>query len=232
MEASIEKAQPSQPHSKDGTAGKKTDLTKIQVPSCSTTCSRGISYSNATKNCCQTQHTEIEPIHKVIVNENKSEILNQMEVKKLPAAEKLIGYILKTYPLLSRDEAYNYMIKVRNQNGGKLSDLRIPTIIQRIGELIPRKGEIKSSPLRGASKHQQVVSVHKGSSSINLPDECSICFEDMKNNLHGPVTVLEPCGHSFHTVCIKQWFIEKRDCPFCRNFTLLKDDYPKLRLIA
>lgn len=228
-EVYIQRPQLSQPHLKDGTAVKKTELTGIPVPSCSTTCSRGISYSNATKTCCQTQYTEIEPIHKAIVNEeNKSEILNQMEVKKLPAAEKLVGYILKTYPLLSRDEAYNYIIKVRNQNGGKLSNLGKSTIIRRIGELIPRKDGINSSPLRAASKHQ-VLSVHKSSSSGNLPDECSICFEDMKNNLHGSVTMLEPCGHTFHTVCIKQWFIEKRDCPFCRNFTLLKDDYPKLR---
>jgi hypothetical protein len=42
------------------------------------------------------------------------------------------------------------------------------------------------------------------------------------------VTALEPCGHKFHTSCIRTWLKEKSDCPFCRNFATLRDDYPDL----
>ncbi len=68
-------------------------------------------------------------------------------------------------------------------------------------------------------------------------NECSICLDTMwalrgeQNEgdevVSGGITRLG-CRHAFHTDCIKNWLREKRDCPLCRNLTLLKDEYPAL----
>ena len=44
-------------------------------------------------------------------------------------------------------------------------------------------------------------------------NECSICFEPMKKN----ITIALPCGHIFHTKCIKQALIYNNKCPNCRR---------------
>jgi hypothetical protein len=55
---------------------------------------------------------------------------------------------------------------------------------------------------------------------INLPKcdadcECTICLsDDNTNNDMGKL----PCGHTFHTNCITQWFMKnKTTCPNCRT---------------
>lgn len=44
--------------------------------------------------------------------------------------------------------------------------------------------------------------------------ECSICLEDMVNNIEAL-----PCGHLFHVKCIRLWLKHQRVCPIC-TFTL------------
>ena len=39
---------------------------------------------------------------------------------------------------------------------------------------------------------------------------CSICLEDLKNNL-----IITPCKHQFHLNCLKKWI--KNSCPLCRR---------------
>ena len=42
--------------------------------------------------------------------------------------------------------------------------------------------------------------------------ECSICFEDIKNERE----VLN-CNHVFHEKCIEKWFSINHHCPLCRR---------------
>ena len=43
--------------------------------------------------------------------------------------------------------------------------------------------------------------------------ECSICLETIEAD-----QVLEtPCGHHFHEVCLRQWFLQSNYCPLCRQ---------------
>jgi len=44
--------------------------------------------------------------------------------------------------------------------------------------------------------------------------ECQICMDDIV--LESEVYDI-PCGHYFHTTCLKKWRIEKNTCPSCRN---------------
>ena len=56
-------------------------------------------------------------------------------------------------------------------------------------------------------------------------EDCAICLCSMEE---GKVLTLEACSHKFHEDCIKDWLAEKRDCPMCRKFTLLNEEYPRL----
>ncbi|KJK44031.1 hypothetical protein UK23_31000 [Lentzea aerocolonigenes] len=53
--------------------------------------------------------------------------------------------------------------------------------------------------------------------------ECSPCCTPLMLELRTPVSVLQKCGHAFHTTCIAEWFVKaSRDqvpwtCPNCRR---------------
>jgi len=49
--------------------------------------------------------------------------------------------------------------------------------------------------------------------TIKETNECPICFEPMKKN----ITIALPCGHIFHTKCIKQALLYNNKCPNCRR---------------
>jgi len=67
------------------------------------------------------------------------------------------------------------------------------------------------SSFRG-SRSRRVVKLLKETIKANN-NECSICFEPMKKN----ITIALPCGHIFHTKCIKQALIYNNKCPNCRR---------------
>ena len=48
-------------------------------------------------------------------------------------------------------------------------------------------------------------------------DECHICLMEYNNNKNGTekVTTL-PCGHYFHSKCLKEWSEKSKTCPMCR----------------
>ena len=50
-------------------------------------------------------------------------------------------------------------------------------------------------------------------------DNCSICFDSLKEKLQIRTT----CNHVFHLHCICVWLMNKSSCPLCRNFTNAKD---------
>ena len=46
--------------------------------------------------------------------------------------------------------------------------------------------------------------------------QCSTCLEPITANCDSSVT---PCGHAFHTECIKEWLNHQSNCPQCRKET-------------
>ena len=49
---------------------------------------------------------------------------------------------------------------------------------------------------------------------------CSTCLEPITANCDSSTT---PCGHVFHTDCIKNWLNRKSNCPKCRKETRIND---------
>ena len=66
------------------------------------------------------------------------------------------------------------------------------------------------SGFRG-SRSRRAVKLLK--ETIKETNECPICFEPMKKN----ITIALPCGHIFHTKCIKQALRYNNKCPNCRR---------------
>lgn len=67
------------------------------------------------------------------------------------------------------------------------------------------------SSFRG-SRSRRVVKLLKETIKAN-DNECPLCLEPMKKN----ITIALPCGHIFHTKCIKQALIYNNKCPNCRR---------------
>jgi hypothetical protein len=63
-------------------------------------------------------------------------------------------------------------------------------------------------------KTNRVVSVTCEESPVVFPsEECPVCLESC---CHKNLLTL-PCGHSFHTWCILEWFDKQMTCPVCRR---------------
>ncbi len=67
------------------------------------------------------------------------------------------------------------------------------------------------SSFRG-SRSRRVVKLLKETIK-DTTNECPICYEPMTKN----ITVALPCGHIFHTKCIKQALIYNNKYPICRR---------------
>jgi hypothetical protein len=52
----------------------------------------------------------------------------------------------------------------------------------------------------------------------NIPDNCSICLEEIGNNNKDKKVSLI-CGHSYHSKCILEWYEKSNNgsCPYCRQ---------------
>ena len=48
-------------------------------------------------------------------------------------------------------------------------------------------------------------------------EECPICTELLQDDLF----TLDPCGHVFHNLCIKEWLLKDLTCPKCRAIILI-----------
>ena len=67
------------------------------------------------------------------------------------------------------------------------------------------------SSFRG-SRSRRAVKLLKETIKAN-DNECPLCLEPMKKN----ITIALPCGHIFHTKCIKQALRYNNKCPNCRR---------------
>ena len=60
----------------------------------------------------------------------------------------------------------------------------------------------------------------------NLDEECSICLESLNDNRKEIIAL--KCKHEFHFDCIHKYFAIKMECPLCRSFEVLDEEFPSL----
>ncbi len=63
--------------------------------------------------------------------------------------------------------------------------------------------------------------------TISIQLECSICCEPFKCD--DAMTIIEPCNHHFHDMCLRKWLETKTECPMCRLRILT--DYDKTQIL-
>merc|ERR1712046_230695 len=51
----------------------------------------------------------------------------------------------------------------------------------------------------------------------DLADQCAICFDSQEV---GQRCACLPCGHRFHTSCIRSWIMTSATCPLCKRHAL------------
>ena len=58
----------------------------------------------------------------------------------------------------------------------------------------------------------------------NFIEECTICLEPLRDS-----EVFElKCKHEFHLNCIHKYFAIKMECPLCRRYEVLDEEFPAL----
>ncbi|XP_035222280.1 E3 ubiquitin-protein ligase TTC3-like isoform X2 [Stegodyphus dumicola] len=169
--------------------------------------------------------------------------------------EKLLSKLQIKYPNYSQAHLVSFVKDYRSQRKGKLSGLTLETIINEVSEFIESQGKAECSVSEAAKKSrllQNRVLVNKkiacdepvvvenapapkkaawnvrndsnknwSGSSI---EDCVICCEEMNFS----TAYKADCGHRFHLTCIREWLNKKSDCPICRVYLLLPEDYPAL----
>lgn len=82
----------------------------------------------------------------------------------------------------------------------------------RINTISKTMGATQKSP--AAKDFVLGLKLIKYKAGVCLNDACAICFDDLHDSEDVIVT---PCKHGFHPECIKPWFKDHSECPFCRQ---------------
>ncbi|CAD8058447.1 unnamed protein product [Paramecium primaurelia] len=81
-----------------------------------------------------------------------------------------------------------------------------------------------------AHYYDKFISIYPGLSQFQ---ECAVCLEQMNkgNNKLQRICSVTPCFHIFHYICLQEWLLRQKNCPFCRTeYTRKKiiQDFPWL----
>lgn len=64
----------------------------------------------------------------------------------------------------------------------------------------------------------EIIETLPASTAVDTNSSCPICLENYRM---GDICITLPCAHSFHKVCLEEWFQFRINCPLCRkNLTL------------
>ena len=72
-------------------------------------------------------------------------------------------------------------------------------------------------------------------SPIFQDTECCICLDDIycdPNTKCSNLLFTTPCGHKFHTHCLREWCINDNSCPTCRRIDVMNKDVKVYKSIA
>ncbi|XP_071519097.1 uncharacterized protein [Panulirus ornatus] len=124
--------------------------------------------------------------------------------------------------------------EVRIQNNNSLSGISTEKIVERVKLQLrsrrPGSGQASVAPWVGLTQGSgastsgpewQGPSIEEGT---KIEESCSICLEAL---IASPTVPLQ-CQHVFHEKCIKDWLRRQSNCPICRTFALMTDEYPSL----
>ncbi|CAD8076082.1 unnamed protein product [Paramecium sonneborni] len=80
--------------------------------------------------------------------------------------------------------------------------------------------------------YEKIIKAYPGLSQF---EECVVCLEQMKKPSTKQLKIcsVSPCFHIFHTLCLEEWLLRQKNCPFCRTeYTRKKiiKDYPWLEV--
>eukprot|EP01083_Nonionella_stella_P074889 203285_1 len=89
------------------------------------------------------------------------------------------------------------------------------------GGIVPPQNK-KKPPASQYALEKQCIDVEITKKELKTHKKCSICVRKFK--LGGDATMLDPCKHIFHDLCILRWLRENNTCPLCRK-ELLTVDY-------
>lgn len=129
-------------------------------------------------------------------------------------------------------EIYAALREVRQRNNNTLSGLSLDVIVDRVRIQLrsrrPGSGAASVAPwaglTQGSASKGTVEKEWRGDAELAPEDQCSICLEALAT---GPTVALQ-CKHVFHEKCIKDWLKRQSNCPNCRKFALMTDEYPSL----
>jgi Ring finger domain len=72
----------------------------------------------------------------------------------------------------------------------------------------------------------------EASASEKGESECPICFDRLEAGELLSWSANPQCDHVFHHACIKEWLLDRRDCPFCRTVFLPVDAFGTTEALA
>ncbi|KAK7075678.1 hypothetical protein SK128_007111, partial [Halocaridina rubra] len=128
-------------------------------------------------------------------------------------------------------EVCSALREVRMKNNNSLSGLSVDMIVERVKQQIrarkPGAGPATVAPWAGLTQGSGSCGPDwqgPGSGEIPLEEQCSICLEALITS----TTVQLQCQHVFHEKCISGWLKRQSNCPNCRTFALMADEYPSL----
>lgn len=138
------------------------------------------------------------------------------------------------YYFIFRPEICSALREVRIQNNNSLSGISTEKIVERVKLQLrcrhPGAGQASVAPWAGLTQGSAAnASGPEWKGPVNeegmkVEESCSICLEALSVS----ATVPLQCQHVFHEKCIKDWLKRQSNCPNCRTFALMTDEYPSL----
>lgn len=122
--------------------------------------------------------------------------------------------------------------EVRVQNNNSLSGLTTEKIVERVRQQLrsrrPSAGAATVAPWAGLTQGpgRKTEPEWQGPSKEEVvkEEQCSICLEPLNTSPNQSLA----CLHTFHALCINDWIKIQSNCPNCRKFALMPDEYPTL----
>ncbi|XP_045108818.1 uncharacterized protein LOC123503264 isoform X3 [Portunus trituberculatus] len=121
---------------------------------------------------------------------------------------------------------------VRAQNNNSLSGLNTEKIVERVRQHLrsrrPSAGAATVAPWAGLTQGVGVKTEPEwqgpSKEEVVKEEQCSICLEPLNTSPNQTLA----CFHTFHALCINDWIKIQSNCPNCRKFALMPDEYPTL----
>ncbi|XP_063842452.1 uncharacterized protein LOC135090079 isoform X1 [Scylla paramamosain] len=122
--------------------------------------------------------------------------------------------------------------EVRAQNNNSLSGLTTEKIVERVRQQLrsrrPSAGAATVAPWAGLTQGPGVKTEPEwqgpSKEEVVKEEQCSICLEPLNTSPNQSLA----CLHTFHALCINDWIKIQSNCPNCRKFALMPDEYPTL----